>query len=515
MKSNSVALNEVAAVVGSVRKKGVKLWAVDGELRYKAPKGALTAEEIERLRASKSQIAFLLERAKQPHGLGPRSLKDRAPATFPQLVHWQLHGLSSRPSVKQLASAIHLFGRVDVGVLQRSLNFIVDRHEALRTRIEVIDQVPEQRIDESGECRLIVDDLSQRLPSDPETEVRRIIDECILEPVDFSKDRLFCLRWVKLRDDESVLILAMEHMISDAFSLNIFLRDLFSTYRQLSAGHHVSLPEIPVQFADYAEWQWASHPDWLEKNGDYWAERLRECGRIRFTDDQFSPSEACLGWGTAPVVMDKELKSALRDWCRSRRTTLVMSVFTAYVALLLRWYAIDETVVRYQTDGRTDPKVQNTIGFFASCLHLRVHILPTDSLTDLLKKVTDEYCRACERMDFSYVEAQQPAPEFTRNGRFNWVPHGLLTDPSLSDDLPGISCRPFAFTNPVLKRFDIDSEPTVLLYEHADEVVGGVHYSLKHFSSATMARFARSFMCLVRALLQEPQKPIRDIVLSQ
>lgn len=513
MNAKNVALNEIAAVVGSVRKKGVKLWAVDGELRYKAPRGALTAEELERLRASKSQIAFLLERAQKAHGLGPRSLQDRAPATFPQLVHWQLHGLSSRPSVKQLAAAVHLFGRINVGLLQRSLDFIVDRHEALRTRIAVIDQIPEQRIDAADECRLIVDDLSENLPSDPEEQVRRIIDDCILEPVDFSKDQLFCLRWVKLRDTESVLILAMEHMISDAFSLNIFLRDLFSTYRQLCAGRRICLPTIPVQFADYAEWQWASHPDWLEKNADYWAERLRGFGRIRFTDPLFSPTDARLGWGTAPVVLDQELESRLRDWCRANRTTLVMSVFTAYIALLFRWYAIDETIVRYQTDGRTHPKVQNTIGFFASCLHLRVHTAPTDSLVDLLKKVTEEYCRASERSDFSYVEAQQPAPEFTRNGRFNWVPHGLLTDPALSDDLPGISCRPFPFTNPVLQRFEIDSEPTVLLYEHANEIVGGVHYSLKHFSKATMARFASGFMCLVRALLQEPHKPIRDIVL--
>lgn len=522
MKSSNgqVSMESITDVLGYVRKKGVRFWSENGQLHYKAPKGVLTQEEVERLRVSRGQIIALLERATAAEAaeprLEPRPRLDRAPLAFSQLAHWHLHELSTRRAIRQIASATRLHGRLNIDALQKSVSEIVRRHDALRTRIVVCDGIPEQEIAASGDCELTVDDLTALAGSYREVEAHRRIEQLILEPIDVAVDPLLGIRLLRLRDDEHVLIVVMEHMISDGASRSIILRDLFTAYMQALKGGSFSLPAIPVQFADYAVWQRKTQNAWIEKHGAYWHEHLRGCQRLRFPEDRNSRIATHLGWGTVSLHIGKELKAELREWCRLRRTTLVMSVFTAYVGLVLRWCNVSEAVIQYQSDGRVSPKIENAIGFFASVLYLRIELLEDDNFVDLMNRVTEEYCKAYEHADFYYMAAQVPPAEFTRNTVFNWIPQGSKTDLSgLDGSEDAISCTPVSFVHPMLRKLELnlDYEPSIRLCDTDEAIVGDVHFPLSRFSIHTMERFGRNFLMLIRTLLRQPEGRVKDILL--
>lgn len=515
--SNSYkATDMIASIVGSVRKKGIELWVENSQLRYKGPRGALTQEDIERLKLSRDQIVALLEKLigaeNTEQKIEARSRVAPTPLAFSQLAHWHLYRLSERRAIRQVASATRLHGRLDVNALQNSIAAVVRRHDALRTRIVVIDGVPMQEVADSVDFELEISNLTDFTESLREAEVTRLIESQILQPIDVAVDPLFGARLLKLRDDEHVLIMTMEHMISDGVSRNILLQDLFTIYTQALKSQDFSLPKIPVQFADYAVWQRNTDASWIEKHGAYWNKSLAECQRLRFPDDAISAIASEPGWGIIPVLIGTELKTELREWCRLRRTTLVMSVFTAYVGLVLRWCNASEAIIQYQSDGRVSPEIQNTIGLFASVLYIRAKILEEDNFIDLLSRVTDQYCKAYEHADFSYFAAQVPRPQIARSSAFNWVPQGSKFDSFRSED--GLTCSPVKFVHPMARDMDVDAEPSIELFEtENDEIAGGVWFPLNRFSVETMERLERNFLVFIRALLRQPEGRVRDILL--
>jgi hypothetical protein len=509
--------DEPGHVLESVRRKGVRLWLEDGELRYEAPKNALTPEDIERLRASRNRIIAVLQKSAglettEP-GLDPRPQSNPAPLSYSQLAYWREYQLSERPGSRQVASAIRLHGRLNIDAMRRSLAEIVRRHEALRTRIVLHDGEPMQEIADSRDYGLKLDDLSVLSRESREVEVGRLIDEIILKPIDIAAEPLFEVRLLRLRDDEYVLIVAMEHLISDALSRSILLRDLLTAYVQASQRCPFTLPAIPVQFADYAVWERKMQRSWLERHASYWNQHLIGSLRIRFPTDQSLAAATSLGWGMVTLRISRDLKVEMREWCRLRRTTLAMTAFTAYVALVLRWSHVSEAIVLYQSDGRFSPKLENAIGYFASVLYLRVTLCENDTFIDLMNRVTREYCNAYEHADRSYMESQLPRPEFTRNSCFNWVPQQQRID-VLQDSEGAIACSPVDFDHPGLKYVRRDTEPMLLLFETDDEISGGVQFPVSRFSKEMMERFGRNFLVFITALLRQPDALVKNILLQ-
>lgn len=517
LESGRKSMEGIADVLGNLRKKGVSLWSNNGQLHYRAPQGVLTQDEIERLSTCKPHLIALLERASvaqsAPPMREPRPHLDRAPLAFSQLAHWNLYQLRERRAIRQIASATRLAGRIDIAALRKCVAELVRRHAALRTRIVVSDAIPTQQIAKSA-CNIALEviDLADLSEPSREAEVYRRIEGLILEPIDVTVDPLFEVELLRLREDEHVLLVAMEHMISDAFSMSILLRELFTAYTQALQGRDFALPAIPVQFADYAAWQCNTRDSWIEKHGVYWSVHLRGCQRCRFPADEYLATDPRLGWGTVRVQIAKEWKTQLREWCRLRHTTLVMSVFTAYAALVLRWCNVSDTVIQYQSDGRISAAIENALGYFASPLYLRLELREGDNFVDLLRRVIEEYCKACEHADHSYIAAQVPAPEFTRNSCFNWVPQGTKRELSgLDGSEYAITCCPVSFVHPMLKSLETDAEPFILLYETEREITGDVCFKRSQLSTSTMERFGRNFVLFIETLLTQPEERVRSI----
>ena len=504
----------VSEMLAHIRRKGVKLWQEDGTLRFAAPKGTLSVQELDQLKTFKAQIVSFLRDDIRTMDVARVPRSTRAPLAFTQQSDWQFMRLGELRRMRQIASATHLNGGLEVATLRASVAEMVRRHEALRTRIVVVDEVPAQEIDEVGRLELEVDDLSA-VPGDSRDEtLRGLIDSIILAPVDEIEASPCAIRLVRLADQEHALIIAMDHLVSDAYSMSVLLRELLTTYAQRVGGRTRLLPAISIQFPAYALSQQASRKAWEDEHLAYWSERLQGCGRLMFPVGEGSQPNAS-GWSGVPLEIDAKMRAELLGWCRSMRTTLVLAVFTAYLALVLRWCGTNDAVVQFQTDGRLERGLRHTVGYFASVLHLRLQLLPSDTFVDLLSQATREYCLAYQHADCSYLAARVPRPDIVRSTMFNWVPE---EDPAVAAGSAiaelGLASRPFPFENPALRHYTFDRDPVIQLFDDGAEVTGGVFFPLRRFAPDAMRRFAGNFLMMLRQLLRNPEQTVQGIMLE-
>jgi NRPS condensation-like uncharacterized protein len=405
-----------------------------------------------------------------------------------------------------------LCGNLNVESLQRSLDCVAWRHEALRTRVVLEGGTPVQVIDRASKQRIDVTDLTQLSPVEQSRRIEQQFEQLVLEPIDIAVGPLWGVRVLKLAAREHVLIIAMEHMISDVASMRILLGELLTAYAQTLQDRCVSLPRVDMQFPAYSRWQRELAASWMRKHGAYWHERLEGCGRIRFPADPMA-ADVKSGWGFVPLRMDTELKSALSAWSRAHRTTLVMSVFTAYALLVLRWCGCTEMVIPYQIDGRHARELENTMGYLAATLFLRIQVRPDDTLMDVLERTKAEYANAYEHADFSILEADARTAELARNTQFNWAPQSSEFS-LLSGSADELTCLPIVLANPLLKVQERDAEPNVQFFEFEREVAGRVNFPLNRFTPGTMEVFVHDFMRFIRALLEQPRQRVSELALS-
>jgi hypothetical protein len=188
-------------------------------------------------------------------------------------------------------------------------------------------------------------------------------------------------------------------------------------------------------------------------------------------------------------------------------------MLTAYAALVVRWCGVEDLVIQYQTDGRIGARVENAVGFFASALYLRIIMREDSTFRELLSSVMEEYCRASEHADLSFIASGQPPPEYTKSTSFNWVPltRGANT-PALIGD--GIEVSGIPLAHHAYKYLRIDQEPGMLLYDTGSEVVGAVHYPAWRFSVATKSRLVGCFKAFLFAMLTDIDSKIIDVALA-
>jgi len=499
--------------IEALRRKGVRLWCEQGTIRYRALKEVLSQAELDCLRAWKSEIILALNNS------SAESLDDKqgrhAPLSFSQLAHWRQFRLYERHSLRRVASATRMHGPLSIDALRSAILGIVARHEALRTRVILVGNEPMQVVLKSIDCPLLIENITGYLKEQQEELVQESIRRFVLQPIDVGREALFGVHLLKLSESEHVLVMAMEHMISDGYSLGLLIRDLMTLYAGEIGGRCGALPPIAIQYADYAVWQRMVRGDSLEVRARRVSDRLENCSTLIFPRRLEVPS-GCLGRGNVEVVLDCSIKSALLNWGKARGSTLVLAVLTAYVALVLRWCGARETIFQYQIDGRDNPELESTVGYFASVLYLRLGINETDTFEDLLRRVTEEYCVARECADFSFLAAQVPRPSYVRSTRFNWLPPLLQGEDPLRrvDPTTALALSNVRFVYPVPSDVEIELEPLIIFSEIADEIRGGIYFPLNQFSIETMQGFANGLHLVIKSLLSNPSCLVSDISFS-
>ena len=505
-------MGSVGDLLFRMHQRGVKIWSDRGQLRYAAPPGRLDPGEIVALRERKSEIVeFLESRFSVPMEppLRPRSPGDRVPLTFSQLWMWNTLKLDELPTKAGIiVRALRLAGRLNVPALCRSFASLVHRHEALRTRLVKVDGLPTQRIDEKQNYELVVaDSIGIRRNA---RDLTRIAEEFVYGSSPEEAGPLFSARLIECGRLEHVLIVAIDHIVSDGASIGILFRDLFSLYAKFSSESSRELPDVPMQFPDYAVWQLATQEIWAQRHYPYWKERLAGMPDARLS---IGDTNARLPMIKLPLQFDRGTSTALRESSQRARTTLVMGVLTAFVVSVMHLYGCWDIIIPFISSGRLYPEVANTVGFFGVPIFLRVTLLRTDRFLDLLQRVTGEYANACEHHDSCRIAAQTPEPEFTWNPTFNWLP-----EMNPMETMASVECGDVVAIEPCELEIDPpedfrwNGQLRVDFRDTAAGLTGVIGYRTDSFPRTAMERFRSLLHLFAGQLARDPEQRIGTVV---
>lgn len=518
VRSDASVIGDLEEFVSRLHRKGVMLWMEEDGLRYRAPKGVLTDQERQGLVQAYREIASFLEsRSGFANGSSPghgAAGARRSPLSFTQLAYWySIVRRCGRP-IRNIASQYRLRGPLRIHILQEAVRAVGRRHDALRTRIVLSDAVlPLQEVADRYLPELDVFRIGATSKAEMEAEVDLRVRGAILDAEDYTMSPLFKAVLLELDSSEHILVLALDHMISDLASLHILFEEVFSAYAQLLEGRTIELPPVRVQFPQHATRVTAQRPEMLTTI----ARRMSPIGRTRFPADlQDRTVDGKGDWRFARFVIEGELHRDLRAWACRYGTSIAVAMLTAYVAVVLRWCGVERTVITFMTDGRTSADLERTIGYLAFSIYIGVTLEKADTFLDLLKAVTEGYCTGRDEGDFGYALTSETPPEFTRNTAVNWLP---LRGASCGTLVPGteveLCSSPLQFSGEILQQLtDDDYEPDVGFFEEREAIVGQVGYPGTRFSDPSMARFVANITEFLIVMLRTPNRRVVDVQLK-
>jgi len=478
--------------------------------------------DLERRIASLSpeQRALLEKRLREQAPPGERMApirrgRDTGPArlSFAQERLWFLDQLEPGNPYYNIHKAMRWKGPLNQEALGRALETILARHDALRTNFVAVDGTPLQIVDPSSALPLPVTDLRGLPPPKGEAQMLRLAAEEARRPFDLSRDRLVRARLLRLSDDEHVFLLTIHHIVSDGWSMGLFFGELADLYAAFSKGEPSPLPDLPIQYADYAGWQRDSFQgEVLEANLDYWKERLS--GMAPVLDFPFDRPRPPLrrGCGAGQTLsVSKKLLEDLRALSRREGVTLYMTLLAAFQTLLGRYAGLEEVVVGSPQAGRDRVETEPLIGYFVNMLVLRTDLRGDPTFRELLRRVREVVLGAqthpevpFERLidEVGLDRSLRYNPVFQVMFAFQNAPHSVAAPPGLTAS--PVNVRSGAAV------FDLTLEVT----ERQDGLEASLGYHTDLFDEATATRMVEHFQRLLEGIVEDSGRPLSRLPLS-
>ncbi|WP_420127106.1 amino acid adenylation domain-containing protein [Longimicrobium sp.] len=433
-------------------------------------------------------IEARLKRQVRSSGIVPRAHRDGAPLSFAQERLWFMDQLEPGSATYNISVARRLEGALDPAVLERALGEIVRRHEALRTVFREVDGSPVQVIAPFGGFTLPLHDLSALPDAEREVEVaRRATDEARL-PFDLTTGPLFRAALLRLGGEEHVLLLSMHHIVSDGWSMGVLAREMWTLYEAYQAGGESPLPELPVQYADYAVWQREQlQGDNLERQLSYWRGQLAGAPELlELPTDRPRPPVQTFRGANERIELSAELLERLQALARSEGATLYMVALAAFQVLLSRYSGSDDVVVGSPMAGRTRKEVAGLIGFFVNTLVLRTDLGGDPSFREALGRVREATLGAFEHQElpFDKLVAELRPERSLSHSPLVQVAFSLQDgNPASGGGIAGLQGRAVEAELGTTK-FDLELSFNV----HPQGLRGGLAYNTDLFERATIVR---------------------------
>ncbi|HEY0607528.1 MAG TPA: amino acid adenylation domain-containing protein [Herpetosiphonaceae bacterium] len=504
----------VIELLNHLRQLNIELWVEDDRLRFRAPPGVLTPDLRAMLAEHKAQvIAFLKLVQDSAQQSGP------IPLSFAQKRLWFLDQLHPNSTAYTVPMVARLTGMLDVAALRQSLDEIVRRHAVLRTTFALVDGQPAQIIasaeSEASRMPLAQIDLSDVPTAEQDAAVQDHVHQAFQEPFDLQRGPLVRAILIRLNPAEHVVILMIHHIIFDAWSQQVFLGELTTLYFHFSQSDARSraapLPELPLQYADYARWQhrWLQEAG-LEQQMGYWQQQLNDLPVLQLMTDH--PRSASGGFEGRHYDFDlpEECTAALHELSQREGCTLFMTLLAAWQVLLARYTAQSDIVVGTPIANRTQAESQKLIGFFVNTLVLRTDLGGQPSFRQALHRVRDVCLQAYAHQDVPFdklVEAFETGRDVGRNPLFQ-VMFAYHHRPPAPPALPNLKLT----MEPVqieLVKFDLN----LTFMETPAGLAGTLKYRTDLFEESTIARMAGHLQVLLQAIASDPDAWIADLPL--
>ena len=506
----------IEQLVIDLTKQGVKLWVEGEQLRANAPKGVLTLETRDLLAKNKAELILLLhEKNAAPDTDLPLIKTERPqnlPLSFAQERLWLLNQLEPDSPFYNEQTAFKLHGQLNVVALEQSLNKIIERHEALRTNFHTINEQPVQVIADSLTLNVPVVDLTELPESEREIAYQELATTEAAQPFDLASSPLIRACVVKLKELEYALVLTVHHILVDGWSTGVLMRELATIYSALCHNLSPELPELPIQYADFAIWQ----RQWLQKEVlqtqlDYWKQLLKNAPTLlELPTDRPRPAIQNYRGAVQYIELSNELSQAIANFSRQEGATLFMTLLSAYVTLLYRYTGSNDIVVGTPIANRDHTELEGLIGFFVNTLVLRTDLSGNPSFQQLLSRVRQVTLLSYAHPDLPFeelVKALQPQRDLSYTPLFQ-VMFVLQNAPMSEIELAGLTISSLPIQSAVAK-FDL----TLSLQNTATGLVGLWEYNADLFDAATIERMSGHFQTLLEGIVANPQEQISQLPL--
>ncbi|TCP59048.1 amino acid adenylation domain-containing protein [Tumebacillus sp. BK434] len=434
------------------------------------------------------------------------------PLSFSQQRLWFLDRLLTNRAAYNIPAAVKFSGALDVAVLAASFREIVRRHEALRTTFQLLDDAPVQVILEDVTTEFPIIDLSD-LPAElRDCEVQRQIRLEAERPFDLSRDRLLRTTLLKLSPSEHVLVAVMHHIISDGWSVGVFTAELSALYRAFLQGEASPLPELAVQYVDFAAWQrtWLQGAV-LEEQVAYWTKQLGgELPVLQLAADRSRPAQQSYTGAGVPVAISKRLTEGLKKLGKVEGSTLFMTLLAGFQALLFRHSGQEDIIVGSPIAGRRLAEVEGLIGFFTNTLAMRTDLSGDPTFRELLARVRQTAVDAYAHQDLPFerlVEELRVTRDLSHSPIFQSM-LVLHNAPSAAVELPGVELSVMPNETTAVK-FDLLLE----LQETEDGLSGVLEYSTDLFATASAERLVRDFERMIVGAVENAEQKVSEILL--
>ncbi|MFA7241064.1 MAG: amino acid adenylation domain-containing protein [Sulfuricellaceae bacterium] len=514
-------MNAALLLLSELEALDVRLSVEAGRLRYSAPKGVMTQPLLARLGEQKEALVALLEQRaldnawdeapipRQPRGQG-------LPLSTAQQRFWFLDRLDRGNSATFVMPPIvlRLCGKLNVQALEHSLNSIVQRHEVLRSAFRIEGDAPVQIVLSGVELALPLHDLSADDPAAREQEVARVIQREAMTPFDLQRGEvLMRALLLKLAADEHCFILTMHHIISDGWSMGILVEELSQLYRAFAAGQADSaglLPELPIQYADYAHWERARmNGERLARLQSYWLDKLEGAPTfLELPTDHPRPKVRSNRGQAVHFHLDADFAARLGKLCAQAGATPFMALLAGFGVLLCRYADTEELVIGSPIAVRPHSQTEGLIGLFLNTLAFRLDLSGNPTFLQLLERVRKTALEAYEHREMPFDQLLQAldlersldhTPLFQVLFALQNAPMGEVT-------LEGLSIAPQP-TETLHAPFDL----VLSMEETAQGINGFFRYNCDLFEQASVTRMTAHFKNLLEGLIGAPGAAIRTL----
>jgi thioesterase domain-containing protein/acyl carrier protein len=445
-----------------------------------------------------------------PSTIPRRPATGTAPLSFAQERLWFLDQLEPDSAVYNIPMGLRLKGALNPSVLQRCLDEIVQRHEALRTRFETVEGQPYQVVEPMASPGIPLMDLS-RLPEEQrEAEARQLCTDEAHRPFDLAQGPLVRARLLCVGTEEHIFLLVMHHIASDGWSIGVLLRELKTLYQAFCENQPSPLPELPIQYADYAVWQ----RDWLrgevlEQQLNYWKKQLEGApARLGLPADWPRPATQSYRGALLSYELPKPLLPALMELSRREGASLFMTLLAVFQTLLYRYTGLEDIVVGSAIAGRNRTEVESLIGFFVNMLVLRGDLSGNPSFRTLLGRTREVALGAYAHQDLPFeklVEVLQPERDMSHSPLFQ-VLFVLQNAPGESVNLAGVQVTPIQLHSGTSK-FDL----TLFIREGGESLKAMVEYNTDLFEAETIRRMLGHYQTLLEGIVSNPEQRLLDL----
>ncbi|NCQ97964.1 MAG: amino acid adenylation domain-containing protein [Microcystis aeruginosa L211-101] len=508
---------KVAEFLSYLNSLEIKLWLEEEKLKYQAPQGAMTPEIKQEIGTRKPEILAFLRSAITPSKtfesvISPVARSEDLPLSFAQQRMWFIYQMDQQNSAYNEALTIRLTGRLNIDILEQTINAIIQRHESLRTTFPMVEGKPIQKIAPFLKIKLLVVNLKDI----PQEQIDKRIIEELQKPFDLTQAPLLRCTLFDLGYENYILVNVFHHIIIDGWSKGILFKELSEFYQAFLSNSTVDLPELTIQYADFAVWQrqWLQG-EILENQLNYWKKQLTAAPLLlELPTDKPRPANPNFRGHSISFQINSELTEKLKLLSQKSGATLFMTLLAALNTLLFRYSGQDDILIGTPTANRNRQEIEPLIGFFVNTLVLRNSLEGNPAFSGLLQQARNVVLEAYANQDVPFeqvVDGLEIERSLSYNPLFQ-VMFALQNAPLNSLELPHLKAQYLAVKHQRIK-FDLSLILEEIETEQGSYLEGFWEYDSHLFTVERITRMVGHFQTLLKGIVANPQQTVRELPL--